>query len=155
MSEFPLDPYLSRILLASSPFACSAECLSIVAMLSVPMVFLRPKDCQSEADAQKQKFAHEDGDHLTLLNVFNAFVTKKMNAEWCYEHFVNFRAMKSANDIREQLMSIMVKLGIRMSSTPSSDPTYYTKIRKSILSGYFMQTAHLEKAGHYMTLKDN
>lgn len=41
-----------------------------------------------------------------------------------------------------------------MTSTPPNDSNYTVNIRKSILSGFFMQTAHLEKAGHYMTLKD-
>ena len=36
-----------------------------------------------------------------------------------------------------------------------SDGEYYNNIKKSILSGYFMQTAHLQRAGHYMTLKDD
>ena len=34
MSEFPLDPQLSKMLVASTEFNCSNEILSIVAMLS-------------------------------------------------------------------------------------------------------------------------
>lgn len=52
-------------------------------------------------------------------------------------------------------MNIMVKLGLKLTSTPMTDPKYYGNVKKSILSGYFMQVAHLEKAGHYMTLKDD
>jgi pre-mRNA-splicing factor ATP-dependent RNA helicase DHX15/PRP43 len=37
----------------------------------------------------------------------------------------------------------------------TNDPNYSSNIRKALLSGFFMQTAHLEKAGHYMTIKDN
>ena len=39
-----------------------------------------------------------------MLNVFNAFKLKKENPDWCYDHFLNFRALKQANDIREQLL---------------------------------------------------
>ena len=101
MSEYPLDPMLAKVLLSAITNKCVNEALTVVAMLSVPVVFLRPKDCQNEADAAKQKFAHEDGDHLTLLNVFNAFKAKKDNPDWCYDNFVNFRAMKMASDIRD------------------------------------------------------
>jgi pre-mRNA-splicing factor ATP-dependent RNA helicase DHX15/PRP43 len=87
--------------------------------------------------------------------VFNAFKIKKESPDWCYDNFVNFRAVKQANDIREQLIGVFVKLGLKISSSATNDPNYSTNIRKSILSGFFMHTAHLEKAGHYMTLKDN
>ena len=36
MADFPLDPQLSRILLAAPEYNCSNEALSVVAMLSVP-----------------------------------------------------------------------------------------------------------------------
>lgn len=36
-----------------------------------------------------------------------------------------------------------------------SDPEYYPSIRKALLSGFFLQTAHLQKAGHYLTFKDD
>lgn len=73
MSEFPLDPQLGKMLIASCDFNCSNEVLTIVAMLSVPQCFMRPPDARKAADEAKQQFAHIDGDHTTLLNVFNAF----------------------------------------------------------------------------------
>jgi pre-mRNA-splicing factor ATP-dependent RNA helicase DHX15/PRP43 len=33
--------------------------------------------------------------------------------------------------------------------------SYYTNIRRAIAAGYFMQVAHLERSGHYLTVKDN
>ena len=36
-------------------------------------VFTRPNDAKKAADEAKMKFAHIDGDHLTLLNVYHAF----------------------------------------------------------------------------------
>jgi pre-mRNA-splicing factor ATP-dependent RNA helicase DHX15/PRP43 len=109
MSEFPLDPTLAKVLITAEKFKCVNEAATIVAMLNVPNVFLRPKECVAEADAAKARFSHEDGDHLTLLNLYNAFKIKKENPDWCYDHFINFRGMKAANDIREQLLSIMIK----------------------------------------------
>jgi pre-mRNA-splicing factor ATP-dependent RNA helicase DHX15/PRP43 len=44
MAEFPLEPQLSKVLLNSPRFRCSNEILSIVALLSVPNVFSRPKE---------------------------------------------------------------------------------------------------------------
>ena len=59
--------------MASQQYNCVNEALSIVACLNVPNIFLRPKDQAEIADREKSKFAHEDGDHITLLNVFNMF----------------------------------------------------------------------------------
>ena len=80
MSEMPLDPLLSKMLIAASEtYHCVNEILTIVAMLNVPNVFIRPRDQAETADREKSKFAHPDGDHLTLLNVFNTFKAKKMD----------------------------------------------------------------------------
>jgi HrpA-like RNA helicase len=53
MSEFPLDPVLSRVIMASEKYNCVNEAIIIVSMLNVPNVFMRPKDCINEADAAK------------------------------------------------------------------------------------------------------
>ncbi len=40
---------------------CSNEILSIAAMLSVPNVFMRPREAAKAADEAKARFAHIDG----------------------------------------------------------------------------------------------
>jgi len=77
MAEFPLDPQLAKMLIASCDYNCSNEALSITAMLSVPQCFVRPPDSKKFADEAKMRFAHIDGDHLTLLNVYHAFKQSK------------------------------------------------------------------------------
>jgi pre-mRNA-splicing factor ATP-dependent RNA helicase DHX15/PRP43 len=104
MSEFPLDPQLGKMLVTSPQFKCSNEALSITAMLSVPNVFMRPRDVQKQADEAKARFAHVDGDHLTLLNVYHAYKQAGEDAQWCYDHFINTRAIKSAESVRSQLV---------------------------------------------------
>lgn len=70
MAEFPLEPQLSKVLLNSPTYRCSIEILSIVALLSVPNIFMRPKEAQKDADDARAKFVHSDGDHLTMLNAY-------------------------------------------------------------------------------------
>lgn len=155
MSEFPLDPQLSKMLVTSPQYGCSNEILSIVAMLSVPVCFVRPRDQTKEADEAKAQFAHVDGDHLTLLNVFHAFKQSGQSADWCFENYLNYRSMKSADNVRNQLSRLCQKFNIRLCSTEFTSRHYYTNIRKAIVSGFFMQVAHKERAGHYLTAKDN
>jgi pre-mRNA-splicing factor ATP-dependent RNA helicase DHX15/PRP43 len=110
MSEFPLDPTLSKMIIAASQqFFCMNEILTIVSLISVPNVFMRPREAMVEADQAKRKFVHQDGDHLTLLNAYNAFCLKDFNADWCWENFLNFRALNQAKNVRNQLQNMAVK----------------------------------------------
>lgn len=155
MSEFPLDPQLAKMLIASCQHNCSNEILSITAMLSVPQCFVRPNEAKKAADEAKMRFAHIDGDHLTLLNVYHAFKQSSEDPNWCYENFINFRSLKSADNVRQQLARIMDRFNLKRSSTEFTSKDYYVNIRKALVQGFFMQVAHLERTGHYLTIKDN
>lgn len=155
MSEFPLDPQMSKMLVVSPEFNCSNEILSITAMLSVPNCFLRPREAQKAADEAKACFAHIDGDHLTLLNVYHAYKQNNEDPNWCYENFINSRALKVANNVRQQLTRIMTRHNLKLCSTDFKSHEYYPNLRKAMLAGYFMQVAHRERSGQYLTVKDN
>ncbi|CAM9421792.1 unnamed protein product [Chrysoparadoxa australica] len=155
MSELPVDPQLAKMLLAAADYRCSNEVLSIVAMLSVPQVFMRPKEAQREADAAKAQFAHADGDHLTLLNAYHAYKENGSSAQWCYNSFINSRSMVSADNVRAQLARILQRLNVDLVSTEFESRDYYSNIKQALCSGMFMQVAHLERSGHYLTIKDN
>ncbi|KAJ9542996.1 hypothetical protein OSB04_022703 [Centaurea solstitialis] len=144
MSEFPLDPQMGKMLVVSAEFNCSNEILSISAMLSVPNCFVRPREAQKAADEAKARFGHIDG--ITL---------RYEDQSWCYENFVNHRALKSADNVRQQLARIMARFNLKLCSTDFNSRDYYINIRKAMLAGYFMQVAHLERTGHYLTVKDN
>ena len=156
MSDFPLDPQLSKMLVASPSFRCSNEVLSLVAMLSVPNAFVRPRESQKAADEAKGRFAHVDGDHLTLLNVYHAFKQSGGDPSWCFDNFVNARALKQADSVRGQLLRICTRFNMALVSTDFTSADYYTNIRKALVAGYFMQVAHKMPSGdQYLTVKDN
>lgn len=155
MADFPLDPQLAKMVIASTDHNCSNEALSIVAMLSVQQVFMRPNDAKKSADEAKMKFAHIDGDHLTMLNVYHAFKQNHEEPQWCYDNFLNLRSLKQADNVRQQLARIMDRFNLKRTSTDFNSREYYVNIRKSLVTGFFMQIAHLERTGHYLTVKDN
>ncbi|XP_060094682.1 ATP-dependent RNA helicase DHX15-like [Heteronotia binoei] len=155
MAEFPLNPQLAKIVIASCNYNCSNEILSIAAMLSVPPCFVRPTETKKAADEAKMKFAHTDGDHLTLLNVYHAFKQNHESDQWCCDNFINYRSLMFADDVRQQLSQIMDRLNLPHRSTDFTSRDYYINIRKALVSGYFMQVAHLERTGHYLTVKEN
>lgn len=159
-SEFPLDPALAVMLISSPEFYCSNEILSITALLSVPQIFVRPIAHRKRADEMKNLFAHPDGDHLTLLNVYHAFKSYEAQEnprQWCHDHFLSYRALQSADNVRQQLQRIMEREEIELVSTPFEDKKYYENIRRALLAGFFMQVAKKESQGKtlYRTVKDN
>ncbi|KAJ5127805.1 Pre-mRNA-splicing factor ATP-dependent RNA helicase PRP43 [Penicillium atrosanguineum] len=159
-SDFPLDPALAVMLISSPEFYCSNEILSITALLSVPQLFVRPASQRKRADEMKALFSHQDGDQLTLLNVYHAFKSPEAQAnlkQWCHDHFLNLRSLQSADNVRKQLLRIMEREEIEMISTPFDDKKYYENIRRALCAGFFMQIAKKDAQGKsvYTTIKDN
>ena len=159
MSDLPIDPQLAKIVISSPDYGCSEEIMSIVACMSVPQVFMRPKEAAKAADEAKAQFAHADGDHLTLLNAYAAYaaVSKADKKQWCWENFINERSMQSAENVRKQLTGIMTKLQLPIVSTDrrGNGSFDYTSVRLALTSGMFMQVAYRQKEGNYLTVKDN
>ncbi|KAI4281954.1 MAG: hypothetical protein L6R38_003297 [Xanthoria sp. 2 TBL-2021] len=158
-SEFPLDPALAVMLISSPEFYCSNEILSLTALLSVPQIFVRPASARKRADEMKALFAHPDGDHLTMLNVYHAFKSPQAQEnpkQWCHDHFLSLRALQSADNVRLQLKRIMESREVELMSTPFEDKKYYENIRRALVAGFFMQVA-MKDAGSktYVTVKDN
>jgi pre-mRNA-splicing factor ATP-dependent RNA helicase DHX15/PRP43 len=64
--------------------------------------------------------------------------------------------LKQADSVRDQLLRIMERFKFDMTlSTDFKSRDYYVNIRKTLAAGFFMQVAHLERTGHYLTAKDN
>ncbi|CAI4523539.1 CBM_collapsed_G0022830.mRNA.1.CDS.1 [Saccharomyces cerevisiae] len=159
-SQFPLDPMLAVMLIGSFEFQCSQEILTIVAMLSVPNVFIRPTKDKKRADDAKNIFAHPDGDHITLLNVYHAFKSDEAYEygihKWCRDHYLNYRSLSAADNIRSQLERLMNRYNLELNTTDYESPKYFDNIRKALASGFFMQVAKKRSgAKGYITVKDN
>ncbi|VDK51347.1 unnamed protein product [Anisakis simplex] len=150
MAEFPLEPSLAKLLIMSVDLCCSDEVLTIVSMLSVQNVFYRPKDKQEVADQKKSKFHQPEGDHLTLLAVYNSWKHHHFSQAWCYENFVQIRTLKRAQDIRKQLLSIMDRHKLNTISCGRD----VQRIQKAICSGFFRNAAKRDPQEGYRTLVD-
>ncbi|KAK0190638.1 P-loop containing nucleoside triphosphate hydrolase protein [Armillaria mellea] len=155
MAEFPIDPQLAKMLIVSPEFKCSNEILIIIAMLSVQNVWIRPSNARNQADAAKALLTVPDGDHLTLLNVYNQYVQNKYDKSWLYKHFLSARALAEADNVRAQLERIMAKYDVDLISL-SDEKKLYQNVRQMLVCGFFMQVAHKEgEKGNYLTAKDN
>ncbi|KAL6534995.1 hypothetical protein OROHE_013049 [Orobanche hederae] len=151
MAEFPLDPPLSKMLLASVDLGCSDEILTIIAMIQTGNIFYRPREKQAQADQKRAKFFQPEGDHLTLLAVYEAWKAKNFSGPWCFENFVQSRSLRRAQDVRKQLLSIMDKYKLDVVSAGKN----FQKIRKAIAAGFFYHAARKDPQEGYRTLVEN
>lgn len=152
MAEFPLDPMMSKALLASENYKCSEEILTICSMLSVnSSVFFRPKDKAVHADTARKRFFTQGGDHLTLLNVYKQWAEAGFSKQWTVENYVQYRSMCRARDVRDQLEKLMERVEIDIKAALDD----HVAVRKAITAGYFYHTAKLNKGGNYRTIKGN
>jgi ATP-dependent RNA helicase DHX8/PRP22 len=62
---------------------------------------------QTQSDQKRAKFFQPEGDHLTLLAVYEGWKASKFSNPWCHENYIQARAMKRAQDVRKQLIAIM------------------------------------------------
>jgi ATP-dependent RNA helicase DHX8/PRP22 len=127
---------------------CSEEMLTIVAMLSVQTVFYRPKEKQQQADQKKAKFHDPHGDHLTLLNVYNAWKQSRYSDPWCFENFIQKRQIARGRDVRQQLVSIMTRYKHQIVSCGRNT----LKVRQALCAGFFRNSARKDPQEGYKTL---
>lgn len=109
MSRLPLHPSLSHLLLSSIPLHCTAEALTAVALLSAENVFIQPytdKD-KLRAVAAHKVFSSVDGDLCTMINIYNAWIQAKKDVQWTHRNFLSLRALRLANNIRDQLTALL------------------------------------------------
>ena len=146
--------------------------MTVVSMLSVQNVFYRPKDKQQLADQKKAKFNQAEGDHITLLAVYNSWKNNKFSNAWCYENFVQMRTLKRAQDVRKQLLGIMDRYVSHFTSVVLFISKYKfhhldrhkldvvsagkntARVQKAICSGFFRNAAKKDPQEGYRTLVD-
>lgn len=153
MSDFPMDPGLAKALIESSEFRCSEELLTIVAMISGTQsgaLFYRPKEKQAQADAKKAKFNDPHGDHLTLLNCYNAWLRNNRSKAWCQENFIQWKLMDRVENVRKQLVTIFERHKLKIESCGRDT----TVVRRVLCSGFFRNSAR-KSEGNYMTLVED
>jgi len=146
--EFPLDPPLSKMMIMAERLACTEEVATVVSMLSVPSVFFRPRDRETEADAARERFYVPESDHLTLLNVYNQWAKAGYSGAWCAAHFIHVKALKKAREVRQQLTDIMRSQGIPLTTCEGD----WDVVRKAICSAYFVNAARIKGIGEYVNL---
>ncbi len=120
MARMPLDPRLSRMLIAAHEEGCEADIAVIASALSIQDPRERPSEKSAEADRVHAAFNAPASDFLTLLTIWKRFHQARSEhpslsalKRFCRDHFLSFRRMREWEDIHAQVTDIMAEFGWR------------------------------------------
>jgi ATP-dependent RNA helicase DDX35 len=155
MAELAIEPMLARALLAAPAFGVTGEMLSIAAMTSVGSVWVEHSGERKRLESTRRKFAAEEGDHLTLLNVYRAFVTTgRKEVGFCRDNSLNFRSMTRAVSVRGQLERMLERLGVEVEESLGRPPggggaDRGEAVRRCLTTGFFAHAARMQPDGTF------
>ena len=163
MAELAVEPMMAKVLLSAPSFGCLSEILSIAAMASLQgAVWFHHDGEKKSTDTARRKFAAEEGDQLTLLNVYQAFVTRgKKDSKWCRDNYLNFKSMTRAVSVRAQLKRYLERFGINVEESLSANgkqesaPNQGEQIRRCLTTGFFAHVARMQPDGSFRTVSGN
>ena len=174
MSQIPVDPKLSRILIAAKKNNCLAETLVITTALSIADVRQRPAEKAAAADQQHAKFKDPASDFVTLLNIWNAYRAEEKKSrsrnrlrKFCTDHFLSFKRIREWLDIHSQIRRNLEEHGFSdfslFTPSPGTDQLksrdhdiggpLYIALHKSLLAGYLSHIAHKKEKNIYTAAK--
>lgn len=150
MSQFPTEPRVSAMLMASLEMECSEEILSVAAVLQVRELFLMPRSEQQKMDydATVADVIDRSGDHVTVVNVMEELA--HADEEECRARFVNYLALKRAKEIRAQLSRFLRRFG-KLKCAEELERSRI--VRKCVSAGFFFNIARLGNDGRYYTIR--
>ncbi|EKM82923.1 hypothetical protein AGABI1DRAFT_118329 [Agaricus bisporus var. burnettii JB137-S8] len=152
VAECPVDVAIARMLFKSKELKCGEEILTIASMTAVQDVFIIPEGAPGAlAELERRKFTAEEGDHLTLLNAYNAFVKHGKSSGWCKAHALSFRAMSRVVSIRAQLKKYMQRFNLPLESCEGDAK----RLRVCLVSGYWRNGARWMADGTYRSVRGN
>jgi ATP-dependent helicase HrpA len=137
LSRLPLDPRLSRMLLAGADNGCARELLIIVAALAVQDPRERPAEKRQAADEKHRQWQHEQSDFLSFVQLWDAFETQRQELsqnqlrKWCQKNFLSWLRMREWRDIHHQLRVACRDLEVK----ENKEPAEYEAIHRAIVVG--------------------
>ncbi|KAG5919033.1 hypothetical protein E4U42_006627 [Claviceps africana] len=161
MAELAVEPMMAKTLLSAPSFNCLSEILTIAAMTSLGgSVWFYHDGEQKAMESRRRRFAAEEGDHLTLLNAYTAFVTKgKKKARFCHENHLNYKSMTRAVSIRAQLKRYLERFNIEVNETLTTHRSEVDakakadQIRRCLTAGYFAHAARMQPDGTFRNVE--
>ena len=142
MSRLPIDPKISRMLLAAQKHDCVQEMLVIVSALSIQDPRERPLEAREAANKAHERFTDKQSDFLAYLNIWDSFqrerdkgLSNKQLVQWCRQYFLSHLRMREWRELHHQLADIAVEMGLTSKEQAFRRPPAQEQLKPSESQG--------------------
>lgn len=147
MARLPVDPRISRMILAAIDEQAAPEVFIIASALEIHDPRERPLEKQQAADEAHAAFQHADSDFLSWLNLWDAWHENKKKLsgnqlkKWCQRNFLSWMRMREWIDVHRQLRDLLADSGDKQLSRsaklhPLNDRRNdFAAIHRSLMTG--------------------
>lgn len=152
LSQFQVDPRLSRIVIAAKQQQCLREVLIIVSALSIQDPRERPAEKRQASDDKHRRFWHQDSDFLSLVNLWDYYEEQRQELsqnqlrKLCKKEFLAYLRMREWRDIHRQLHLVCKKLNYKENVQPAS----YEAVHRALIAGLLSHIANLDEDRVYL-----
>jgi len=160
IARLPVDPRISRMVLAGREEGSLAEVLVIAAALTVQDPRERPLERSQAADEAHKRFAEERSDFLGYLKLWAFFEEALHHASnrklhrLCRQHFLSFNRMREWRDIHSQLKELAAETGakvgeLRTAAQIASAPVLFAQVHRALAAGLLGNVGLKAEDGSY------
>lgn len=127
MAKMPIDPRLSRMILAGSHFGVLHDTLIIVSALSVQDPRERPADKQTQADQKHALFKEKDSDFLFYTKLWKVLaeqkgeLTENQRRNFAKQHYLSWLRIREWKQTHKQLLELAEQLKLSFNETKIFD----------------------------------
>ena len=140
LARLPIDPRLARMVLEAAKLGCLKEVMIIASALSIQDPRERPSDKQQSSDDKHRRFAHEDSDFLTLVNLWDYVQTQQKALSsnqfrrQCKQDYLNYLRLREWQDVYFQLHQAMRDMEFKLNQEPANYQSVHSAILVGLLS---------------------
>ena len=159
MSLFPLDPRLSRMLLASVEEHCTNDVLVAVAALAVQDPRVRPQEKRDAADLAHLRFRDPTSDFVSFLRIWSAWRSETRDdagkdlgssakRRWCEKNFLSYQRVREWSDTIVQLKELLAE-HLELKVGELSREVDHGAFHRCVLAGFASHVGARTEKGEY------
>ncbi|AXI04615.1 ATP-dependent RNA helicase HrpA [Aquirhabdus parva] len=139
MAKMPIDPRLSRMILAGSHFGVLHDTLIVVSALSVQDPRERPADKQTQADQKHALFKEKDSDFLFYTKLWKVLaeqkgeLTENQRRNFAKQHYLSWLRIREWKQTHKQLLELAEQLKLSFNETVTTNKLIDQKIKAKVI----------------------
>jgi ATP-dependent helicase HrpA len=140
LARLPVDPRLGRMVLEADRVGCAEEVIVIAAALSIQDPRERPAEHRAQADELHARFADEQSDFLSYLNLYNYLQDRQRELSGnqfrkrCRAEYLHSLRVREWQDLVGQLRRAAQDVNVTFSQSPAEPDHIHQALLAGLLS---------------------